>query len=59
MVLGLPVNADIELTDDLDSLAQQQLADFELLETQLNLEQNVDYKIADNLGSTAHFRMAT
>ena len=49
MVLGLPVNADIELTDDLDSLAQQQLADFELLETQLNLEQNIDYKIADNL----------
>ena len=49
MVLGLSVNADIELTDDLDSLAQQQLADFELLSTQLNLEQNVDYKIADNL----------
>ncbi|MGX1022944.1 TolC family protein [Psychroflexus sp. MBR-150] len=49
MVLGLPVNADIELTDDLQTLAQQQLADFDLLESQLQLEQNVDYKIADNL----------
>jgi len=49
MILGLPVNTEIELTDDLQSLAQQQLADFDLLETQLQLEQNVDYKIADNL----------
>lgn len=49
MVLGLPVNAEVELTDNINSLAEQQLADFELLETQLNLEQNVDYKIADNL----------
>ncbi|RRO20984.1 TolC family protein [Flavobacteriaceae bacterium 14752] len=49
MVLGLPVDTEIELTDDLQSLAQQQLADFDLLETQLQLEQNVDYKIADNL----------
>ena len=48
MVLGLPVDINIELTDDLDQLAQQQLADFDLLQTQLNLEQTVDYKIADN-----------
>lgn len=49
MVLGLPVDANLELTDDLESLAQSQLADFDLLEQQLNVEQNIDYKIANNL----------
>lgn len=49
MVLGLPVNTKIELTDNLESLAKQQLANFTLLETQLEIEQNIDYKIADNL----------
>jgi len=49
MVLGLPVNSDLELTDDLESLAQDQLADFNLMEQQLNVEQTIDYKIANNL----------
>jgi outer membrane protein TolC len=49
MVLGLPVSVELELTDDLESLAKSQLADFNLLEQQLNVEQNIDYKIANNL----------
>lgn len=49
MVLGLPVDAELELTDNLETLAQSQLADFDLLEQQLNVEQNIDYKIANNL----------
>jgi len=49
MVLGLPVDTNLELTDNLESLAQSQLADFDLLERQLEVEQNIDYKIAENL----------
>lgn len=49
MVLGLPVDVKLELTDDLENLAQGQLADFELLSKQLEVEQTIDYKIADNL----------
>lgn len=49
MVLGLPVDADLELTDNLENLAQSQLADFDLLGQQLEVEQNIDYKIANNL----------
>jgi outer membrane protein TolC len=49
MLLAVPINTKIELTDDLKSLAQDQLSDFEILEQALNVENNVDYKIADNL----------
>ncbi len=49
MVLGLPVDAELELTDNLENLAQSQLADFDLLSQQLEVEQTIDYKIADNL----------
>jgi outer membrane protein TolC len=48
MILGLPISTTIELTDNLQRLATEQLADFDLLETQLDPTQNVDYKIADN-----------
>ncbi len=49
MVLGLPVDAKLVLTDGLENLAQDQLADFDLLQEQLQVEQNIDYKIANNL----------
>jgi outer membrane protein TolC len=49
MVLGLPVDTNLELTDDLEKLAESQLADFDLLEQQLEVERNIDYKIAENL----------
>ena len=48
MILGLPVDVNLELTDNLESLAQSQLGDFDLLQQQLELEQNIDYKIANN-----------
>jgi outer membrane protein TolC len=49
MVLALPVDQEIELTDDLESLAMEQMADFEILNQDIDLTQNVDYKIAENL----------
>lgn len=48
MILGLTVDTNLELTDNLDNLALGQLEDFELLEAQLDPTQNLDYKIADN-----------
>ncbi len=49
MLLGLPIATNIKLTDNLEDLAMEQLADFNILETQLDPAENVDYKIADNL----------
>jgi outer membrane protein TolC len=49
MLLALPVDKNIILTDELDNLAKDQLSNFDLLEAELNVENNIDYKIADNL----------
>ncbi|TKS57055.1 TolC family protein [Mesohalobacter halotolerans] len=49
MVLGIPVDAKLVLTDNLENLAMKQLADFDLIEQQLEVEENIDYKIANNL----------
>lgn len=49
MMLALPVDTQIELTENLETLAQKQLSDFDILGREINIEQNVDYKIAENL----------
>src|SRR5690554_5925227 len=46
--LGLDVESPTILTDDLNSLAEENIS-LELLDASLNLEQNVDFKIAHNL----------
>ncbi len=47
-VLGLPIDAPTELTENLDDLTQSQI-DFQLLDSEFNIENNVDYKMALNL----------
>ncbi len=47
-VLGLPIEAPTELTENLDDLTQSQI-DFQLLDSEFNIENNVDYKMALNL----------
>lgn len=47
-VMGIPVDADVTLTDDLNSLAQQNLMAENLLSKELDLQGNIDFKIADN-----------
>lgn len=48
LALGLDVNANTILTDNLETLTQQNIS-LELMDHTLNLEANVDYKIAENL----------
>ncbi|SDQ18021.1 TolC family protein [Flagellimonas zhangzhouensis] len=48
LVLGLPIDAPTELTENLDDLTQSQI-DFQLLDSEFNIENNVDYKMAVNL----------
>ncbi|MCL5245610.1 TolC family protein [Cellulophaga sp. 20_2_10] len=48
LVMGLELEHKTILTEDLDVLTQKQI-DLNLLQTELNLEKNVDYKMALNL----------
>lgn len=48
-VLGIPIDVPVELTDGLTELAQQNLMEEDLLDEELNVESNIDFKIADNL----------
>lgn len=48
LIMGLPVETVTVLTETLDDLTQSQI-NLTLLNTNLNLERNVDYKIAQNL----------
>ncbi|MGO1585245.1 MAG: TolC family protein, partial [Mesonia sp.] len=48
LTLGVPLKNDITLTDDLDNLAEQNIS-LELMNVDPNIEENVDYQLAQNL----------
>lgn len=48
LTMGIAIDAPTQLDDDLDSLTTEQI-DFGLMESEFNIENNVDYKIAINL----------
>lgn len=48
IALGIDVDTPVILTDDLDELANQNIS-LSLMDASLNIEDNVDYKIANNL----------
>jgi len=48
LVMGISIDAPTQLTENLDNLAQKQI-DFDLLDTEFNMENNVAYKLAYNL----------
>ncbi len=54
LALGIDVEASVTLTDDLDQLAQQNIS-LSLLDSSINIEDNVDYKIAYNLTEQRYF----
>lgn len=54
LVLGLPIETPTVLTENLDDLAQKQI-DFGLVDTDFNIENNVDYKLALNLNDQRYF----
>lgn len=54
--LGLPVETPIELTEDLNELAMEYF-DMGLLETQIPVEENIDYRIAKNRAQSAEIQV--
>lgn len=54
VVMGLDLDAPTQLKEDLENLTQEQI-DLGIMETDLNLEENVDYKIALNLNEQRYF----
>jgi len=54
LVMGIAIDAPTKLTEDLDILAQKQI-DLSLLETNFNIENNVDYKLVENLNEQRFF----
>lgn len=47
-VMGIPIDASVLLTDDLANLAQQNLMDKTLLDQNVEVQNTIDFKIADN-----------
>ncbi len=47
LAIGVDVESDVDLLDDLDSLTRENI-DLSFLEENINIEGNVDYKIASN-----------
>ncbi|HPE84474.1 MAG TPA: TolC family protein [Aequorivita sp.] len=54
LALGIDVKVAVTLTDDLDQLANQNIS-LSLLDSSINIEDNVDYKIANNLVEQRYF----
>ena len=52
--MGIAIDSPTELKENLDDLAQEQI-DFGLLETEFNIENNVDFKLATNLNEQRFF----
>ncbi|SDG89493.1 TolC family protein [Psychroflexus sediminis] len=49
MVLGLPINTEVILLEDLENLANREVLETEVLANDLQVENTIQFKIADNL----------
>lgn len=56
LVMGLPIENETTLTENLDDLTQRQI-DLGLLDSDFNIENNVDYKLAQNLNEQRFFEL--
>ncbi len=54
LVLGIDLDAPTRLSENLDNLTQKQI-DFDLLESELTIENNTDYKLATNLNEQRYY----
>lgn len=54
LVMGIAIDAPTKLSENLDNLAQKQI-NFGLLEADFNIENNVDYKLIENLNDQRYF----
>ncbi len=56
LVMGMPIDNPTRLDENLDDLAQGKI-DLAVLESDFNLENNVDYKLATNLNEQRYFEL--
>lgn len=56
VVMGLPLDHPTALAENLDKLTQQRI-DLNLLETNFNIENNVDYRIVQNLNEQRYYEL--
>ncbi len=56
LMMGLPIETETELTENLDALTQKQI-DLGLVDSEFNIENNVDYKIVQNLNEQRFFEL--
>ena len=56
VVMGLPLDHPTVLKEDLDKLTQQKI-DMNLLETNFNIENNIDYRIVQNLNEQRFYEL--
>ncbi|HSP10981.1 MAG TPA: TolC family protein [Salegentibacter sp.] len=54
--LGIPVETPVKLTEDLDALTMEYF-DLGLLETKIPVEENIDYRIAENRAQSADIQV--
>jgi len=54
LVMGIAIDAPTKLEDDLDNLTQRQI-DTGLLNSEFNIENNVDFKLATNLNEQRYY----
>ncbi len=54
LVMGLAIDAPTQLEDNLDDLTQAQI-DFGILDSEFNMANNVDFKLATNLNEQRYF----
>ncbi|MEM7484358.1 MAG: TolC family protein [Bacteroidota bacterium] len=56
LMMGLPIESPTILTENLDDLAQEKI-DLGLLDTEFKIENNVDFKLADNLNEQRFYEL--
>ena len=56
LMMGLDINHNTMLAEDLDAIFEESIV-FDLAEKELNLENNVDYKLAENLNQQRYFEL--
>jgi outer membrane protein TolC len=56
LLMGLPLNHPTVLTEDLDALAQKKI-DLAILESDFEVENNVDFKLVNNLNQQRYYEL--
>ena len=56
LMMGIPLENPTELTENLDDLTQRKI-DYGLLDSEFNMENNVDYKLVYNLNEQRYFEL--